>query len=82
MRKLEQLLHLQSQLIPYNVGAQIFRQLLVCVDVLLRDLLTMPLLKLVEDEPDLGRREVGGDEKLGSVEASPYNVFLVLDVGV
>ena len=62
--------------------AQIFRQLLVGVDVLLRDLLGMSLLKLVEDELDLHWREVGSNEELGSVEASPYNVLLVLDVGV
>ena len=31
----------------------------------------MTLLELVEDEYDLRRREVGGDEELWSVEAPP-----------
>ena len=42
----------------------------------------MSLLKLVEDQLDLGWREVGGNEELGSVEASSQHFLLVLDVGV
>ena len=42
----------------------------------------MSLLKLVEDKLDLSWREVGGNEELGSVEASSQHFLLVLDVGV
>ena len=71
-----------SQLIPYNARAQIFSQLIVGVDVILRNLLAMSLLKLVVDEFDFRRREVGRNEELGSVEASSQHVLFVLDVGV